>query len=80
VPDRAHIQQSLAADGVPTAVHYPIPMHQQPAYEGLYAGGDLAVSEWLSERVLSLPMHADLDETTQDRIVAALKKATAPAA
>ena len=80
VPDRAHIQQSLAADGVPTAVHYPIPMHQQPAYDGLYAGRDLAVSEWLSERVLSLPMHADLDETTQDRIVAALKKATAPAA
>ena len=77
VQDRERIQQSLSAAGVPTAVHYPIPMHQQPAYQGLYAGSDLAVSEWLSERVISLPMHADLDEATQDRIVAALKYATA---
>ena len=77
VPERSRVQQSLSAAGVPTAVHYPIPMHRQPAYEGLYAGRDLAVSEWLSERVLSLPMHADLDEGTQDRVVTALKQAVA---
>jgi UDP-2-acetamido-2-deoxy-ribo-hexuluronate aminotransferase len=80
VSERARIQQSLTSAGIPTAVHYPIPMHQQPAYRGLCTGRDLAVSEWLSERVISLPMHADLDDITQDRIVAALKQATAPAA
>jgi UDP-2-acetamido-2-deoxy-ribo-hexuluronate aminotransferase len=75
VPDRDRIQQRLSAAGVPTAVHYPIPMHRQPAYEGLCSATELPVSEWVSERVLSLPMHADLDEETQDRIVGALKEA-----
>jgi UDP-2-acetamido-2-deoxy-ribo-hexuluronate aminotransferase len=75
VPDRERIQGHLADAGIPTAVHYPIPMHQQAAYQALHASGDLAVSEWLSKHVLSLPMYADLDNAVQDRVVAALEQA-----
>jgi len=59
--------------GVPTAVYYPVPMHLQPAYARFPQGaGGLPVTERLKDRVLSLPMHADLDEASQDRIVAAV--------
>ena len=75
VPERSRIQKELNDSGVPTAVHYPIPMHRQPAYEHLCPGVRLPRSEWVAERVISLPMHADLDESTQDYIVAALKDA-----
>ncbi len=62
---RAH----LARAGIPTAVHYPCPMHLQPAYEPYGRGpGSLPVSETLAERVVSLPMHPYLDESTLDRI------------
>jgi dTDP-4-amino-4,6-dideoxygalactose transaminase len=63
----------LRDQGVPTAVYYPVPMHMQPAYARFPQGaGGLPVTERIRERVLSLPMHADLDEATQDRIVAAV--------
>lgn len=63
----------LRDHGVPTAVYYPVPMHMQPAYARFPQGaGGLPVTERIRERVLSLPMHADLDEATQDRIVAAV--------
>ena len=77
VADRERVQKRLSAAGVPTIVHYPTPMHRQPAYEGRCVAPDLAVSERLSERVMSLPMHADLEHETQDRIVAELKQAVA---
>jgi len=67
---------ALKAQGVPTAVHYPRPVHRQPAYRSFpVADGGLAVSERLSEEVVSLPMHAYLDEPTQDRIVDAARRA-----
>jgi dTDP-4-amino-4,6-dideoxygalactose transaminase len=48
-------------------------MHLQPAYARFSRGlGSLPVTERLMERVISLPMHADLDEATQDRIIAAV--------
>jgi UDP-2-acetamido-2-deoxy-ribo-hexuluronate aminotransferase len=55
-------------------VHYPSPLHRQPAYRR-YATGDLPVCETLAERVVSLPMHPDLTESVQDRIVAETTKA-----
>lgn len=62
---RAHLAQA----GIPTAVHYPLPMHLQPAYERYGRGpGTLPVSENLADRVVSLPMHPYLDESTLDRI------------
>ncbi len=49
-------------NGVPTAVYYPRPLHRQPAYERWHDGARLPVSEDLAERILALPIHADLDE------------------
>jgi len=67
---------ALKADGIPTAVYYPIPLHRQQAYRHYPVGqGGVAVSERLAAEVISLPMHAYLDETTQDRIVGAVRRA-----
>jgi len=78
VPDREAVQARLKEAGIPTAVHYPRPIHAQPAY-ARYAEGAHAtpVSDLLAGRVMSLPMHADLDPATQDHIVAALRAALA---
>jgi UDP-2-acetamido-2-deoxy-ribo-hexuluronate aminotransferase len=73
VQERARVEQALKAQGIPTAVHYPMSLHQQPAYAAGYAGQSFPVSERLAREVLSLPMHADLDEATQQRIVAAVR-------
>ena len=71
--DRAAIQAKLKQDGVPSAVYYAKPLHRQDAYSHYgIAGGELPVTDMLSECVLSLPMHPYLDEETQDRVVAAL--------
>jgi UDP-2-acetamido-2-deoxy-ribo-hexuluronate aminotransferase len=72
---RAAVQQALQAAGIPTAIHYPKPLHHQPAYG---AGCDpLAhpASIAASQRVMSLPMSADLTEADQERVVAALARA-----
>jgi len=76
VDDRAALQAELKSRGIPTAVHYPRPIHRQAAY-ARYASGDLARSERASERVLSLPMSADLTEHDQDRVVRELAAACA---
>jgi dTDP-4-amino-4,6-dideoxygalactose transaminase len=68
---RAHLQRC----GVPTAVYYPKPLHRQGAYAQYPAASDLTVSDELAERALSLPMHAYLDEETQDFIVATVREA-----
>jgi len=75
VDDRAAVQAALQAAGVPTAVHYPKPLHRQPAY-AQYAGADpCAASDREAARVLSLPMSADLTEADQDQVVQALAAA-----
>ena len=72
-PDRDGLIAHLKAHDVPTAVYYPIPLHLQPAYERFPQGaGGLPVTERLKDVVVSLPMHSDLDEATQDRIIAAV--------
>jgi dTDP-4-amino-4,6-dideoxygalactose transaminase len=69
---------ALRADGVPTAVHYPRPLHRQAAFLGhLTAGDQLPVAEHLANEVVSLPMHAYLREDTQDRIIASVRRALA---
>lgn len=70
---RDTVAEALKAQGVPTAVYYPRPMHLQTAYSSLGAGpGDLPVSEELSKSVLSLPMQPFLTDAEVDRITAAL--------
>jgi dTDP-4-amino-4,6-dideoxygalactose transaminase len=67
---------ALKAQGIPTAIYYPKSMHQQTAYRDFpVADGGLPVSEQLSEDVISLPMHAYLDEATQERIIKAVRGA-----
>jgi dTDP-4-amino-4,6-dideoxygalactose transaminase len=69
---------ALKAEGVPTAIYYPKPLHRQQVYGGFpCAEGGLPVTDRLAEEVISLPMHAYLDEPTQDRIVAAVRRAVA---
>jgi UDP-2-acetamido-2-deoxy-ribo-hexuluronate aminotransferase len=71
--DRDGLAAHLKGAGVPTAVYYPIPIHRQPAYENFPAPGGLPASEDAAGKVISLPMHAYLDEATQDRIVEAVR-------
>ena len=75
VDHRDAVQARLKAAGIPTAVHYPSPLSEQPAYRGQCRHGPLPNSERASERVLSLPMHPDLEEAIQDRIVEAVANA-----
>ena len=76
VDNREAVQKALQELGVPTAVHYPIPLHLQPAFAHLGLGeGSFPLAEAAGKRVMSLPMHPFLDEATQDAIVAAVKKA-----
>ncbi|WP_426039402.1 DegT/DnrJ/EryC1/StrS family aminotransferase [Brevundimonas sp. DC300-4] len=72
-PDRDGLAAHLRDQGVPSAVYYPIPLHLQPAYDMHPRGPQgLPVTEARMKVVISLPMHADLDEATQDRIVDAV--------
>jgi dTDP-4-amino-4,6-dideoxygalactose transaminase len=74
--DRDGFAATLKAQGIPTAIYYPKSMHQQTAYRDFpVAGGGLPASERLSRDVISLPMHAYLDEPTQERIVKAVRGA-----
>ena len=75
VDDREALQARLKAAGVPTAVHYPRPLHHQPAYARYAQPDDCPHSVKAAQRVMSLPMSADLTEAQQDRVVAALAAA-----
>jgi UDP-2-acetamido-2-deoxy-ribo-hexuluronate aminotransferase len=69
VPQREALQKRLMEAGIPTAVHYPVPLNEQPAYKHLCCPNCTPVSQQLSKSVMSLPMGADLDEKTQHDIV-----------
>jgi len=73
---RDRIQAECKAAGIPTAIYYPLTLTQQTGYRHYpSAPGGVPRSEWLSQRVLSLPMHPYLDDATQDRIAAAVRAA-----
>jgi dTDP-4-amino-4,6-dideoxygalactose transaminase len=74
--DRNEFAAALKAQGIPTAIYYPKSMHQQTAYRDYpIADGGVPVCEALSDDVISLPMHAYLDEPTQERIIKAVRGA-----
>ena len=77
VADRDGVQERMKQTGIPTAVHYPKPLHLQPAYQKLCDPKPMPVSEALAARVISLPMSADLSDAQIDEVVAALARATA---
>jgi len=74
---RDRVQGELRDAGVPTAIYYPRPLHHQPAYQGHHDGTALPVSEDLAQRILALPIHADLTDADVDLICGALLRAAA---
>jgi dTDP-4-amino-4,6-dideoxygalactose transaminase len=76
MPNRDAVAAALKAKGIPTAIYYPKPLHQQTAYSKFpCAGNGVPVSERLAGEVLSLPMHPYLEESVQDRIITAVREA-----
>jgi dTDP-4-amino-4,6-dideoxygalactose transaminase len=81
VAGRDRLRAALARRGLPTAVHYPRPLHRQPAFAAFpTAPGGLPIAERLAGRVLSLPIHPDLQPADQARIVAAIRELVAKGA
>ena len=73
--DRDAISARLGEAGVPTAIYYPIPMHQQPPYRDYPVASDgLAITHDLCDRVIALPMHPYLTEADQTTIATELRK------
>ena len=78
VKNREEVAKKLNEQGIPTAIHYPIPLHMQECYAGCgFKEGDLPVSEKVSKEIMSLPMSAFLKEDDQNFIVDSLCKAVA---
>ena len=79
VPGRRDtLAAALKEKGIPTAIYYAKPLHRQAAYSSFpVVDGGLPVSERLAEEVISLPMHAYIEEPVQDRVVAAVRQALA---
>jgi dTDP-4-amino-4,6-dideoxygalactose transaminase len=70
VQDREALQAHLAEAGIGTGIHYPIPLHQQRAYEHLgYKTGDFPVTERVAREIVSLPMFPQLSYAQQDEVV-----------
>lgn len=74
--NRAALQEALTQAGVPTAVHYPVPLNQQPAYQGLTRSCGTPISDEVSKRVMSLPMSPDLTDVELETVVQAVLQAT----
>jgi len=73
VDNRAMVQEALKAQGIPTAVHYPIPLNLQPALAQCQQGSGLfAVTEQAATRVMSLPMDPYLEADAQEKVARAL--------
>jgi UDP-2-acetamido-2-deoxy-ribo-hexuluronate aminotransferase len=72
VPNREVLKKRLAEADIPTAVHYPLPLNEQPAYKHLCCPDCTPVAHQLAKQVMSLPMGADLDVKTQHDIIECL--------
>jgi dTDP-4-amino-4,6-dideoxygalactose transaminase len=81
--DRDELQAYLGERGIGTGVHYPIPIHLQPAYHDLgYRAGDFPIAEQTAGRILSLPMYPELQQTAIEEVAGAVAEfvATRPGA
>jgi UDP-2-acetamido-2-deoxy-ribo-hexuluronate aminotransferase len=78
VEDRDRVQQMLQQAGIPTAIHYPVPLHLQPAFASMnLPEGSFPISERAGRRVLSLPMHPYLEQSQIERIAEAVRQTVA---
>ncbi|GAA1505850.1 DegT/DnrJ/EryC1/StrS family aminotransferase [Sphaerisporangium rubeum] len=76
VPQRDRVAQSLREAGIGVQIHYPVPIHLQPAFRSLgHAAGDFPVTETAAAEILSLPMHPHLTASQQEQVAEALDKA-----
>jgi len=73
VPDREELREALSSAGIPTAVHYPVPITSQPAYQDSCCPDCIPNAVELSKRVMSIPLHADLSKDDQVRIVESIR-------
>lgn len=72
---RNELQKFLTEKNIPAMIYYPVPMHQQKAYQDeRYHDGSFPVAEKLAEQVISLPMHTELDETQLNYITNTIKE------
>jgi len=68
--DRDGLSQYLTEQGVPNMIYYPVPAHRQKMFDAFGGNSyDLPITDWLTERVISLPIHTELDEEQQTFIV-----------
>lgn len=74
VENRDELQKFLGSKNIPTAIHYPIPLHLQPAFRGFAEEGSLPIAEETAKKVLSLPMHPDLTIEEIDYITNSIKE------
>jgi dTDP-4-amino-4,6-dideoxygalactose transaminase len=76
---RDGLAAKLKAQGIPTAIYYPKPLHRLEAYRRFpVVDNGIPVTDQLAEEVISLPMHAYLDAPTQDRVIEAVRAALKP--
>lgn len=72
VDDREAVQRDLSVAGVPTSIHYPIPLNEQTAYKDICGGHATPIARAMAQQVISLPMCADLTVHDQGSVVSAL--------
>jgi UDP-2-acetamido-2-deoxy-ribo-hexuluronate aminotransferase len=72
VPNREALQKRLAEAGIPTVVHYPVPLNEQPAYKHLCCPDCTPIAQQIAKQVMSLPMSPDLSADDQDKVVSAI--------
>ena len=72
---RDSVRERLDSAGIGTMVYYPIPIHRLPVYEAEYRDQEFPVTETAAEEVLSIPIWPEIEDTTQERVVGALKDA-----
>jgi len=73
VQNRDRVQSKLKEKGIGTGIHYPIPIHLQEAYKGIWKKGQFPVAEKLSNEILSLPMYAEMTDAMVEEVVNALR-------
>ena len=68
--DRDGLKKFLEDNDIPSMIYYPVPAHKQKMFEA-FGGGDyhLPDTDWLTERVISLPMHTEMEKEQQEYIV-----------
>lgn len=72
--ERQFLQKALKADNIPSAIYYPLPLHQQPAYQPFHDGSHLPVAEQVSKRILALPIHPELIDNQVNYVIQTILK------